>query len=145
MDSNLGQIRGHNDTPCGWPAPGRPIGRLGSGLPQGVIGGFSYYQLVILIFNIVPLIMDSTSKSFASKRGFETTVDCSRLQSTRLQSRCGWQQHWGPIGVNCTIEKNKRTLYQLETWQEVNENKAQFMSGRIEEVTYNQEINYFRH
>jgi hypothetical protein len=29
------QLRGHNDTPCGWPAPGRPIGR-----PQGVMDGF---------------------------------------------------------------------------------------------------------
>jgi hypothetical protein len=44
---------GHNDTPCGWPAPGRPIGRPGSGHPQGVMGGFSYYQLVILISNII--------------------------------------------------------------------------------------------
>jgi hypothetical protein len=34
---------GHNDMPCGWPAPGRPIGRQGSGRPQGVIGVFNYY------------------------------------------------------------------------------------------------------
>jgi hypothetical protein len=34
---------GHNDMPCRWPAPGRPIGRLGSGHPQGIMGGFSYY------------------------------------------------------------------------------------------------------
>jgi hypothetical protein len=33
----------HNDTPCGRPAPGRPIGRPGSSPPQGVMGGFSYY------------------------------------------------------------------------------------------------------
>jgi hypothetical protein len=32
-----GQLRGHNDTPFGRPAPGWPIGRLGSGRPQGVI------------------------------------------------------------------------------------------------------------
>jgi hypothetical protein len=38
-----GQLRGHNDTPCGRPAPGRPISRPGSGCPQGVIGVFSYY------------------------------------------------------------------------------------------------------
>jgi hypothetical protein len=34
---------GHNDTPCGRPAPGRPISRSGSGHPQGIMGGFSYY------------------------------------------------------------------------------------------------------
>jgi hypothetical protein len=33
-------IWGHNDTPCGRPAPGRPISRPESGRPQGVIGGF---------------------------------------------------------------------------------------------------------
>jgi hypothetical protein len=33
-------LRGHNDTPFGWPAPGRPIGRPGSGRPQGIIGVF---------------------------------------------------------------------------------------------------------
>jgi hypothetical protein len=31
---------GHNDAPYGWPAPGWPIDRLGSGCPQGVIGVF---------------------------------------------------------------------------------------------------------
>jgi hypothetical protein len=30
--------------PCGWPAPGRPIGHPGSGHPQGVIGVF-YFQM----------------------------------------------------------------------------------------------------
>jgi hypothetical protein len=44
-----GQVRGHNDT---------PFGRRGVGHPQGVFGVFSYYQLVILFFNIVPLIME---------------------------------------------------------------------------------------
>jgi hypothetical protein len=34
---------GHNDTACGWPAPGRPIGGPGAGRPQAVIGVFSYY------------------------------------------------------------------------------------------------------
>jgi hypothetical protein len=34
------QLRGHNDTPCGRQAPGRPNGRLGSGRPQGVIDIF---------------------------------------------------------------------------------------------------------
>jgi hypothetical protein len=53
-------LRGHNDTPCGRPASDRPIGRPGSGVPQGVIGVFSYYKLVILIFNIVPLISEFT-------------------------------------------------------------------------------------
>jgi hypothetical protein len=36
-------LRGHNDTPFGRPIPGWPIGRLGVGRPQGVIGFFSYY------------------------------------------------------------------------------------------------------
>jgi hypothetical protein len=30
------QPRGHNDTPFGRPAPGRPSGRPGSGRPSGV-------------------------------------------------------------------------------------------------------------
>jgi hypothetical protein len=51
---------GHNDTLCGRPAPGRPISRPKSGHLQGIMGGFSYYQLVIIIFNIVPLIMEFT-------------------------------------------------------------------------------------
>jgi hypothetical protein len=29
---------GHNDTPCGWLAPGQPIGRPGSDRRQSVIG-----------------------------------------------------------------------------------------------------------
>jgi hypothetical protein len=36
-------LRGHNDTPCGRPAPGRPIVGPVSGHPLGVMGGFSYY------------------------------------------------------------------------------------------------------
>jgi hypothetical protein len=51
---------GHNDTPCGQPAPGRLIGRPGSGRLQGVICVFSYYLLVIVFFKIVPLIMEFT-------------------------------------------------------------------------------------
>jgi hypothetical protein len=31
------------------------------GQPQGIFGGLSYYQLVILFFNIVPLIMEFTT------------------------------------------------------------------------------------
>jgi hypothetical protein len=31
-------LRGHNGTPCRWPAPGLPIGR-----PKGVFGGLSYF------------------------------------------------------------------------------------------------------
>jgi hypothetical protein len=38
-----GQLRGHNDTPCGRPTPSWPIGRPGVVRPQGVFGGFSYY------------------------------------------------------------------------------------------------------
>jgi hypothetical protein len=40
--------------PCGGPAPGRPIGRPGSGCPQGVIGVFTYYQLLIFFFQQCP-------------------------------------------------------------------------------------------
>jgi uncharacterized membrane protein len=36
------------------------IGRPGVGRPLGVFGVFSYYLLVILVFNIVPQIMKST-------------------------------------------------------------------------------------
>jgi hypothetical protein len=38
-----GLLRGHEDTPCGRPTPGRPRGHLGVGRPQGVFGVFSYY------------------------------------------------------------------------------------------------------
>ena len=55
-----GLLRGHNDTPCGWPTPGQPIGRLEVGRPQGVFFGFSYYKLIILFSNIVPLVVEFT-------------------------------------------------------------------------------------
>jgi hypothetical protein len=32
------QLKGHNDTPCGRPAPGRPVSHPGSGPLQGVSG-----------------------------------------------------------------------------------------------------------
>jgi hypothetical protein len=38
-----GQLKGHNDTPYGRPAPSRHIGCPGVDRPQGVFGGFSYY------------------------------------------------------------------------------------------------------
>jgi hypothetical protein len=44
----------------GWLTPGQPIGRTGVGLPQGIFSGFSYYELVVIFFNIVPLIMEFT-------------------------------------------------------------------------------------
>jgi hypothetical protein len=45
---------GHNDTPFMRPTPGWPVGRPGVGRPKGVLGVFfNYYQLVMLIFNIV--------------------------------------------------------------------------------------------
>jgi hypothetical protein len=50
----------HNNMPFGQPTPSRPIGRLGVGHSQGVFGVFSYYQLVKLFSNIVPLIMEFT-------------------------------------------------------------------------------------
>jgi hypothetical protein len=49
------QLRGHNDTPCGRRVPGRPVAGRN-------LSFFIYYQLVILIFNIVPLIMEFTEK-----------------------------------------------------------------------------------
>jgi hypothetical protein len=55
MDSIRGPLRGHNDTPFGWPTPGRPIHFPEVGHPQGVFGIFSYYQLVVLFLNIVCL------------------------------------------------------------------------------------------
>jgi hypothetical protein len=50
-----GPLRGHNNTPFGRPTPGRPVGRLGVGHPQGVFGSFDFYQLVMLILNMVCL------------------------------------------------------------------------------------------
>jgi hypothetical protein len=38
-------LRDHNNTPFGQPAPTRPIGHSGSGLPQGIIGVF---QLLLI-------------------------------------------------------------------------------------------------
>jgi hypothetical protein len=38
-----GQLRSHNDTPFGRPAPGWPISCPVAGRPQGVFGGLSYY------------------------------------------------------------------------------------------------------
>jgi hypothetical protein len=58
-----GQFRGHNDTPFGRPTPGRPIGRLGV---FGILR--SYYQLVIRIFNIVPLISEFADSFRVSAR-----------------------------------------------------------------------------
>jgi hypothetical protein len=52
---------GHNDTSCGWPAPGWPIRRPLSVRPQGVFGGLSYYQSVIFFITIVPLIVEFTN------------------------------------------------------------------------------------
>jgi hypothetical protein len=59
-----GQLRGHKDTPCRRPTPGRPISRPGVGCPQYLFGGFGYYWLVIIFFNIVLLIMDIISCHF---------------------------------------------------------------------------------
>jgi hypothetical protein len=53
-------LRSHNNAPCEWPTPILPIGRLGVVRSQIVFGGFSYYQLIILISDIVPLIREFT-------------------------------------------------------------------------------------
>jgi hypothetical protein len=54
----MGQLRGHNDTPFERPTPSRPIGGLAALREQLVF--FNYYYFVILIFVIVPLIMEFT-------------------------------------------------------------------------------------
>jgi hypothetical protein len=59
-----GQLRGHNNTPFRQPTPGHSIGRPGVGCPQGICGGFSYYQVVMILINIVPLIIEFTNKHF---------------------------------------------------------------------------------
>jgi hypothetical protein len=67
-------LRGHNDTPFGQPTPGRPIGRPGVGRPLGVFGGFSYYQLVIIFGNIVPLIIEFTYSNIGSAGALQHEV-----------------------------------------------------------------------
>jgi hypothetical protein len=57
-------LRSHNDTPFGWPIPGRPIGWPGVGHPQGAFDVFGYYQLVMLFFNMVCLTV-----ALAGRRG----------------------------------------------------------------------------
>jgi hypothetical protein len=44
-----------NDTLFGWLTPGRPVGYLGVGHSQGVLGDCSYYQSVMLFLNMVCL------------------------------------------------------------------------------------------
>jgi hypothetical protein len=51
-----GQLRGHNDIYALRAANSQP----GVGRPQVVFGGFSYYPLVMIFFNIVTLIMEFT-------------------------------------------------------------------------------------
>jgi hypothetical protein len=65
-----GQLRGHNHTPFGRPTPGQPPALWAANpRPQGVFSDLSYYQLVILFFNIVPLIMEFTGMiDFESER-----------------------------------------------------------------------------
>jgi hypothetical protein len=43
-------LLGHNDTPFGWPTPGRPIGCPGSGRPQGLIGVFQLLFINVTYF-----------------------------------------------------------------------------------------------
>jgi hypothetical protein len=62
-------LSGYNDTPCGRPAPGRPIGR-----PQGLIGVFSYYQLVIQKNLVHPTSVISNSLTIKTKICFTVVV-----------------------------------------------------------------------
>jgi hypothetical protein len=52
--------------PCGWPAPGRPMGHPGSGRLQGVIGVFN---LISISNIIVPLIVEFTCAGSAGGAG----------------------------------------------------------------------------
>jgi hypothetical protein len=63
-----GQLRGHNDTPFG---VGPGVGR-----PKGVFGGFIYFQLVILFFEVVPLMMEFTWRRRLNRirSPFRTTI-----------------------------------------------------------------------
>jgi hypothetical protein len=51
-------LRGHNDTPFGWPTPGRSIGRPEVGHSQDVFGVFFCYELVMLLLNMVCLTVE---------------------------------------------------------------------------------------
>jgi hypothetical protein len=77
--------------PCGQPAPGRPFGHPGSGPPQGILGGFSYYQLVILIFNIVPLIMEF-HQGKGDDSGFQVSSQFAPLRLVLYEFRNAWLQ-----------------------------------------------------
>jgi hypothetical protein len=65
-----GQLQGHTDMLFRQPTPGWPISRPGIGCVQGVLGLFSYYEFVILSFNIVPLIMEFTQHGRKINRTF---------------------------------------------------------------------------
>jgi hypothetical protein len=52
-----GPLRGHNDTPCGRPTPGRPVGCLGAAALKAY---FVFSITINTIFNIVLLIMEFT-------------------------------------------------------------------------------------
>jgi hypothetical protein len=70
-----GQLRGHNDTPFGRPTHNRPFYRPCNCRPKGIFGGFSYYLLVIVFFNIVPLIMEFTFSKVAMDWLIEKIID----------------------------------------------------------------------
>jgi hypothetical protein len=42
-----GQLRGHNNTPFGWPTPSWPISHPRVGRRQGLFGSLSYLSLLI--------------------------------------------------------------------------------------------------
>jgi hypothetical protein len=87
---------GHNDAPCGRPTPGRPIGRPGVGHPQGIFGVFSYYQLAMLFFNMVCLIM---ALAWSESLRFSSTVFDSLIVPFCFSSAAfqfwGWTQGHG--------------------------------------------------
>jgi hypothetical protein len=89
-------LRGHNHMPCERPTPGQPIGRPGVSHVSGLFGGFSHYQLVILCFNFVRLIVEFTMRMFTWQRPSTNSspklswsrVEAELKNSLMMQSRC---------------------------------------------------------
>jgi hypothetical protein len=55
-----GQLRGYNDTPSGGQPPADLSATRGLAALRVYLVFFDYYQLVMIFFNIVPLIMEFT-------------------------------------------------------------------------------------
>jgi hypothetical protein len=92
MDTNSrGLLWGYDDTPFRHPIPGRPIGRPGIGHLRGIIGVFSYYQLVDLFFNIIRLIMEFTNSEESRDALQEEFI---HFQTKLNHSYSSWLTSW---------------------------------------------------